>query len=149
MAIPLIASSTEAVLAQLGALSPASRALASAFWPGPLSLIVDAPASIARAVHAGRGTVAVRVPALPLAREVAGRFHGLVTATSANRSGEPAARTVAEAGAIARDPRVHVVDGGATTGGAASTIVDARGDTPVLIRAGAIAWDRVLESLKK
>jgi tRNA A37 threonylcarbamoyladenosine synthetase subunit TsaC/SUA5/YrdC len=52
-------------------------------------------------------------------------------------------------GVIGRDPRVLVVDGGATPGGTPSTIVDARGDAPVLIRDGAIAWNRVLDWLKR
>ncbi|MND05778.1 hypothetical protein D3C83_267740 [compost metagenome] len=50
---------------------------------------------------------------------------------------------------VADDPRVLVVDGGAATGGAPSTIVDARGAEPVLVRAGAIAWDRVLKSWRE
>jgi tRNA A37 threonylcarbamoyladenosine synthetase subunit TsaC/SUA5/YrdC len=49
---------------------------------------------------------------------------------------------------LASDPSVLVVDAGPTAGGQPSTIVDARGETAVLVRAGAIAWNRVLESIQ-
>jgi len=49
-------------------------------------------------------------------------------------------------GAIVDDPRVFLIDGGPTPGGPPSTIVDARGDAPRLVREGAIVWDRVLRS---
>jgi L-threonylcarbamoyladenylate synthase len=70
-----------------------------------------------------------------------------VTATSANRSGEPPASSAAALAPIAADARVLVVDGGPTPGGAPSTIVDARGARAVCVRAGAVPWDRVLELL--
>jgi L-threonylcarbamoyladenylate synthase len=69
-----------------------------------------------------------------------------VTSTSANPSGQP---PTADADEVARAlPAVDVlIDGGLTAGGRPSTIVDATGSQPGLIRAGAIAWERVLESL--
>jgi L-threonylcarbamoyladenylate synthase len=146
-AIPLIASS----LAQAEAYSPGwsatMRRLAETFWPGPLSLICDAPAGVADAVHAVTRTVAVRVPAHAVARALAEQWGAPITATSANRSGEPPSRTPADLGAIARDARVLVIDAGSTPGGLASTIVDARHTPPTLVRDGAIAWSRVLRSL--
>jgi L-threonylcarbamoyladenylate synthase len=145
-ALPLMAASRAQVEAACGAMSEGTRRLADAFWPGPLALVVDAPGGLAPAVHAGTGTVAVRVPAHAVARALAEAFGGLVTATSANRSGEPPASTVASLGALAADARLFVIDGGPAPGGDASTIVDARGAAPRLVRAGAIAWDRVLES---
>ena len=148
-AMPLIAASLAQVQALLGALGASSRRLADAFWPGPLSLILDAPDRIAPAVHGGRRTVAIRVPAHPVARGLAAAFGGVVTATSANRSGEPPASTVEGLGPVGVDPRVLVIDGGAAPGGAPSTIVDARGAQPVLVREGAIAWIRVLDCLQR
>jgi len=49
---------------------------------------------------------------------------------------------------LADDARVLVIDAGPAPGGPPSTIVDARGDSPVLVRAGAVAWERVLESVE-
>jgi L-threonylcarbamoyladenylate synthase len=148
-ALPLIAASATQVEACCGGLGPTGLKLAARFWPGPLSLIVDAPASIAADVHGGLGSVAVRVPANPIAVALCDAFGGLLTATSANRSGEPPASDARALGAIAGDPRVMVIDAGPTAGGRPSTIVDARAGAPVLVREGAIAWDRVLKSLQE
>ena len=146
MAVPLVAASTEQVERLCGRLNPLAARLAAQFWPGPLSLVIDSPGSIAGEVHGGRGTVAIRVPAHRLARALCGAFGAPLTATSANRSGAPA---VVSAGALAfgADEHLLVIDGGATAGGLPSTIVDARGDSPVLLRDGPIAWNRVLESI--
>lgn len=147
IAVPLLAVSLAQVEAVFGALDAASHRLAEAFWPGPLSLVLDAPPAIATGVHGGLGSVAVRVPAHPIARALAEAIHFPITATSANRSGEPAASTPAALGALGGDDRVLVIDGGTTRGGQPSTIVDARRTPATLVRDGAIAWSRVLESL--
>jgi L-threonylcarbamoyladenylate synthase len=145
LALPLVAASLEAIERALGPLDARSRRLADGFWPGPLSLIVPAPEAIASDVHGGVGTVAVRVPSHAVARALAQAAGGLVTATSANRHGEPPAVRVEDLGSIADDPRVLVVDGGEAPGGLPSTIVDARPEMPVLVRAGAVSWERVLQ----
>jgi L-threonylcarbamoyladenylate synthase len=147
-AVPLIAASVEQAGSLGGVWTPAMRALARTFWPGPVSLICEAPGAMARDVHGGAGTVAVRVPDHPVARALAEAWGAPVTATSANRSGEPPAQTVDMVSDLASDPAVLVVDAGPTPGGQPSTIVDARGETMVLVRAGAIAWNRVLESIQ-
>jgi L-threonylcarbamoyladenylate synthase len=147
--VPLIAASREQVLALGGRLSPASARLADRFWPGPLSLILDAPDAIAPGVAAQDGSVAVRVPSHPVARALAAACGYWVTSTSANRSGDPAAVVPAALGTLADDPRLFVVDAGRVPGGEASTIVDARGAKITLVREGAVAWSRVLESLQE
>lgn len=146
-ALPLIAGSRAQVEAVTGPLSARELALAAAFWPGPLSLVRDAPAWMPPFVHGGLGTVAVRVPDHRIARCLAEACGGLSAATSANRSGEPPAGDASSLGAIAADPRVLVIDGGPTRGGAPSTLVDVRGAAPVCVRDGAIAWSRVLDSM--
>lgn len=145
-AIPLVAASFDQVEGWCG-LGPVSSRLATTFWPGPLSLICDAPAGVAAAVHGGRRTVAIRVPDHRVARLLADAFGAPITATSANRSGEPPAARAADV--PWRDDELLVVDGGATTGGAPSTIVDARVTPPVCVRDAAITWDRVLHSLQR
>jgi L-threonylcarbamoyladenylate synthase len=148
-ASPLIGASRAQVEACCGALPPMSARLAEAFWPGPLSIVCDAPAGISPLIHAGAGTLAIRVPADDVARARAEAWGAPLTATSANITGEPPARTLAAMGALLDDPRVLAIDAGPSAGGAPSTIVDARRMPPVLVRAGAIAWDRVLESLQE
>ena len=147
MALPLVASSLGQVETLVGTLRGANARLAAEFWPGPLSLVLDAPASIAPAVHGGTHTVAIRVPAHPMARALAEACGHPLTATSANRSGEPPVEDLTGIPLIAADRRVVVLDGGRTPGGAPSTIVDAR-VTPVrIIRNGAVPSDRVLRSI--
>jgi L-threonylcarbamoyladenylate synthase len=147
-ALPLVAASITQVEQLGGVWSPAMTALARAFWPGPLSLVCDAPAHFVTGVHAGRSSVAIRVPDHRVARALAEAWGGPITATSANRTNEPPAQSADLLRDLAADPSVFVIDGGATPGGLPSTIVDARGEPPRLVRAGAVAWNRVLESLK-
>ncbi len=133
LALPLVAASVDAG----GAASSAGSATPMRGWPpssGPVRSrsCLDAPAAIAPAVHGGTQTVAVRVPAHPTARALAEACGHPLTATSANRTGEPAAADVAGIAAIAADRRVLVLDAGRTPGGRPSTIVDAR-VTPVRI----------------
>ena len=146
-ALPLIAASRAQVETWCG-LSAAARRLADEFWPGPLSLICDAPGTVVPAVHAGRRSVAIRVPEHPVARALAAAWGGPITATSANRSGERPAQLVADLEGLA-DERVLVIDGGDTAGGPPSTIVDARTVPAQLVRDGAISWERVLNSLQE
>ena len=146
-AIPLIAASLEqaqnaAMLDQRGV------RLARAFWPGPLTIVVPARGGLAAAVLGGGTTVAVRVPAHAVARALAAALGYCITATSANRSGESPAATgvdVAAAFATASDLDL-LLDAGAVAGGPPSTIVEIGQGSPRLVRAGAVPWDRVLES---
>lgn len=146
MALPLVAASRDQVEEWCGALTGLSARLATSFWPGPLSLVLDAPASVAREVHAGRFTIAIRVPADPVACALSEIFGRPVTATSANASGAPPASMPEDLAWLQADPRVLIVDAGSAPGGQPSTIVDARAGELWCVRAGAIAWERVLTS---
>jgi L-threonylcarbamoyladenylate synthase len=146
-ALPLIAGDLAQVEALAAALSAATRRLAGRFWPGPLTLVVDAAATMVDAVHGGTGSVAVRVPDQAVARALALRLGFPVVATSANRSGSSASRFAPIAAAALEADVDLVLDSGPTPGGEPSTIVDARGETPMLIRAGAIPFSLVLEAL--
>jgi L-threonylcarbamoyladenylate synthase len=143
-ALPLVAASADQVREWIGALPPMGERLAARFWPGPLTLVVAAPRSIAPAVTGGGPTVGVRVPDSAVARALCAASGVPLTATSANRSGAlPTREPDVAAEALGADVDV-LIDAGATPGGAPSTIVDVTGAEPQLIRAGAIAWDDVL-----
>lgn len=145
-AVPfVIADLEQAMLA--GEFGPRERRLAEAFWPGPLSIVIPPRAAIARSALGGERTVAVRVPAHAVARQLAAAFGFAVTATSANASGRPAAVSADD---VARAlPAVDLLlDAGDAPGGPPSTIVGFDRDGPLLLRAGAVAWDRVLKSLQ-
>jgi L-threonylcarbamoyladenylate synthase len=144
-AVPLVAADIEQAGAA-GRLGAREMRLAAAFWPGPLAVVVPAQPAVSRAALTD-GSVAIRVPAHAVARALAAAFGFPVTATSANRSGlapaESADRVAETLGDIA-----ILLDAGPSVGGAPSTIVRLTDEGPVLVRAGAVAWERVLRSLQ-
>jgi L-threonylcarbamoyladenylate synthase len=145
-AVPLVAADLAMAL-EAGHFGANELRLAQAFWPGPLSIVVAARPSISRVALGGGTTLAIRVPAHAVARELAFALGFAITATSANASGERPAETADHvANAV---PIVDLIlDAGRVTGGPSSTIVRVDNGLPTLIRAGAIAWERVLESLQ-
>jgi L-threonylcarbamoyladenylate synthase len=136
--LPLVAADPDQVR-RLARLTPVAERLAR-FWPGPLTLVLPALAGLPRTLLASGTTLAVRVPRSALARELCA--DGPLISTSANRSGEAAPATCAEAVAAVGEAADLALDAG-PGGGPASTIVDATGPTPVLVRAGAVPWDEV------
>lgn len=144
-AIPLIAADRAQVEGAAGGLAPRTAALAEAFWPGPLSVVVPAWPGLAPALLAGGRTVVVRVPDHPVARGLARALGHPVTSTSANVSGEMASADPDVVWSSLGSQVTLLLDGGAAPGGEASTIVDATGDGLRLVRAGAVPWARVLE----
>ncbi len=142
LALPMVAASLEQVVALCGPLDAATERAARAFWPGPLSLVV---------ATGDNRTVAVRVPAHDFVRALAERAGTMLTSTSANKTGQPPAETAEAVRASLGGLVDLIVDGGRTPGGKPSTIADLRGvdgASPRLLRDGAIAWSRVLESLQ-
>jgi L-threonylcarbamoyladenylate synthase len=130
-----------------GEMTGEARRLAARWWPGPLTIVIPAGAALTIEALAGGRTVGVRVPDHAVARALAGTFGFCVTATSANRSAGTAA--ISADGVAEALPLVDgIVDGGPCRGGAASTIVSASGTAVTLVRAGAVPWERVLESLQ-
>lgn len=148
-ALPLIAADVAAVERLLGKLSPLAARLVSRFWPGPLTLVVPLrPGILAEGVSAGRDTIAVRVSDHPVARALADAAGGLITSTSANRSGEPPAVDAASVASTLGERIDLIIDAGAAEGLAPSTLVDVTADVPRLVRPGRVPFDRVLESLQ-
>jgi L-threonylcarbamoyladenylate synthase len=149
-ALPLIAADLDAARRVAAGWSDAAERLAAALWPGPLTLVVAVrPGAVVPGVTAGRGTVAVRVSGHPLARILAALTpSGLITATSANPSGSPALATAGDVERALGPGVALIIDGGPSPGGLASTMVDVSAGPPRLIRAGPIAFEKVLESLR-
>lgn len=115
-----------------------ARDLATRWWPGPLTIIVRAQPSLAWDLGETLGTVALRVPDHPAARALLSRT-GPLAVSSANRTGQPAAMTAADAAAQLGAAVSVYLDGGQTPGGVASTIVDATGDRLRVVREGALS----------
>lgn len=121
--------------------------LASAFWPGPLTMVLPAARTVSRLVTGGQPTVALRVPAHPVFQSVLRQLGRGLAAPSANPFGL-ISPTVAEhvqrhlAGKIAA-----VVDGGPCTVGIESTIVDLTGDHPCILRPGMVTASALAQYL--
>jgi L-threonylcarbamoyladenylate synthase len=147
MGITLIAASLEQAR-EAGLFGADELRLARAFWPGPLTIVLPARDRLSRRLVGSGSTVAVRVPAHPVAQSLAERFAFCITATSANVSGHPPAARPEEATAALGASIDVVLDAGPTAGGAPSTIVEVTASGLKLVRAGAIAWDRVLRSVE-
>jgi L-threonylcarbamoyladenylate synthase len=112
--------------------------MAKTFWPGPLSLVVPAREGVPEAITGGRGTVAVRVPGLALPRRLADALGGPVTGVSANRTTRPPCRTASEVCRVFPEGVDMILDGGPSTGGAPSTVLDLTASPPAILREGAI-----------
>lgn len=147
MAIPLIASDIGQVQKFAGSLTPLAYRLARRFWPGPLTLVIDARPTLSKRLLGGGNSVAIRVPDHKLARLLAQNLGHPVTATSANLTGKPVPMTARDAVVDLSASVELVLDGGPTLNLLPSTIVDARSEVPILIRNGVVKWDCVLESL--
>ena len=137
---PLIAHVAHLAMAQrVGVFDERATALAEAFWPGPLTLVLpvadgDAVCDLARA---GLDSVAIRVPGHPLARAVIAALGRPVVAPSANRSGRPSPTTFADALEETGVFALAALDGGSCAVGLESTVV-ALLDEPRLLRPGAV-----------
>ena len=116
-----------------------ARALADAFWPGPLTIVVPRGEAVDPATTGGRDTVGLRVPDHPVALALLAVFGGGVAAPSANRFGSVSPTTAAhvmdELGPVVE----VVIDGGPSTVGVESTIVDLTAGPPTLLRPGGIS----------
>jgi L-threonylcarbamoyladenylate synthase len=135
------------VEASLGVLTAHASKLARAFWPGPLTIVLDAPATLPAALLGGRRSIAVRVPAHAVARALARCVGVPLTATSANVSGH---RPTSHSDEVWRELGAlldGLVDAGPSPGGPPSTIVEPTAGAIRLVRAGAVPFDRVVQFL--
>ncbi|HVF24298.1 MAG TPA: L-threonylcarbamoyladenylate synthase [Anaerolineales bacterium] len=113
-----------------------TRALASRFWPGPLTVLVPKKQALPESVSA-TATIAVRVPDHPVARGLL-RVAGPMAVTSANISGQASPSTAEEVLAQLNGRIDLIIDGGTTPGGVPSTLVDCSSDEIKILRAGPI-----------
>lgn len=121
------------------AVPQAARALAQAFWPGPLTMILTRGARVPKAVTGGQETVALRVPDHPVALALLRAFGSGIAAPSANRFGHISPTTAAHVRAEFGDALPLILDGGPCRVGIESTIVDLSRGAPVVLRPGAIS----------
>ena len=129
-------------LNDLASFVPARAArLAAAFWPGPLTMIVPKSAAVPSRVTAGGPTVAVRVPAHPVALALLRAAGVPIAAPSANRFSRPSPTRAADVLEDLGDVVDVVLDGGSTTHGVESTVLDLTSEPPRVLRPGAVTLD--------
>ncbi len=147
LALPVLVDSPDQVETVARFTNIGSR-LAERFWPGPLSLVLPKVHGLPDLVTGGRDTVAVRMPDHQAPLALAGQLQRPVTGTSANLSGGPDLHSL-EALDEQLGGRVdYIMRSGPPPRGTASTVVDVTGDSPQLLREGAISLESVLAALE-
>ena len=142
----LIADASQA--SEIGEMNPAAKALADAFWPGGLTLVLplradrSLPAVLMGDATISQPKVGLRVPDHDAPRALA-RAVGPLPTTSANRSGEPEAHDADELEAQLGPALDLILDGGPAHGGPASTVVDTTTEPVRILREGAISLERI------
>lgn len=147
--LPVLVSSTEALVHVAEALDDDVVLLLDRYWPGPLTIVVSAKPGMPSWVTAADGTVGVRLPNHPLAIEVIDRAGGAIACTSANLSGAPPCRAAADVAAVLGDQLDLILDGGITPGGVPSTVVAVRGNDLHVLRDGAIPSEHLLATWRE
>ena len=146
-ALPILVAGPEELSRFSREVSPAVRALADAFWPGALTIVVPATADVPSEVTRGGDTVGLRMPDHSLALAVIRAAGRALAVTSANRSGGLEARTAEEVHERLGNRVAFVVDGGRSGDGPASTVVDATVVPFRILRLGAIGQDDIQRAL--
>lgn len=133
----------DALTGWVAEISPHARALADAFWPGPMTLILPKGPLAHDGVTGGRPTVGVRVPGHPLTLAILKAFGGGVAAPSANRFGRLSPTTADHVRAELGERVDLVVDGGPCDVGVESTIIDLTGPKARVLRPGHISPEAI------
>jgi len=136
-------------VAELGQPPPFGQRLAEALWPGPLTLVMAKrpDCGIADLTTAGLDTIAVRVPSHPVAQALLRAVGRPIAAPSANRSGHVSPTTAAHVAADLSEHVAMILDGGPSSLGLESTVVDVTGEQAVVLRLGAVAREDIARVL--
>ena len=118
-------------------------------WPGALTIVVRAKPEVPDELTAASGTIGLRLPGDESVRSLIRACGGALTATSANLAGEPPARAAEEVARSFPTGLDLIVNGGASPGDRPSTVLDISGQSPRLIREGAVSLSRLRETLRE
>jgi L-threonylcarbamoyladenylate synthase len=148
-ALPILVNSTAQAVSLARDVPYTFHKLAQKFWPGPLTLLVDASNYIPLKVTAYTGQVALRWPKSPIVSALIGLVNGPITGTSGNISGQPACSTAVELLEQMGDRLPLILDGGETTGTLASTIVKLEDEDWTIMREGVISNEQIRAALEE
>jgi L-threonylcarbamoyladenylate synthase len=147
---PLIVHARDLVEAEtLAVFTAAARGAAARFWPGPLTLVLPGhpSAGLSLLASAGLDTVAIRVPAHPVAQALLREADRPIAAPSANRSGRVSPTSAAHVAEDLGDDAPLILDDGPTPVGLESTVLDLSGEIPALLRPGAVTLEALTQLL--
>lgn len=142
--VPVLVGSWRSVNGLVETLPDPAKDLIAAFWPGALTLVLRQGEGLTWDLGDTRGTVAVRMPLHPLALDLL-KETGPLAVSSANRHGQPPPTNATDAETQLGASVAVYLDAGPTTDNQPSTIVDLTGDTPRLLRAGAVTAEQLKE----
>lgn len=146
-ALPILIAEPEQARDLASELTDVFFQLAEKFWPGALTIVVDASSRLPFKVTGHTGRIALRVPAAKIPCAVIRQFNRPVTGTSANLSGREPCHSAAEVAYQVGDQLPLILDGGETGGSLPSTVVDVRGDKWRILRDGPVHESDIREAL--
>lgn len=144
--IPVLVSGLSEIARLTREVDPLVIELLRRFWPGALTLVLPASEWLPREIVRDTGRVGLRMPDHPLALAIIARAGGALATTSANRSGEPEARSAAEAQAALGERVSLVVDAGPSPGGVPSTVLIVEGRRLRVARRGALDPSAIVQA---
>lgn len=127
----------------------AARRLFARFWPGALTVVLRRSLAVPAIVSAGRMTIALRVPDVPVVRALIREAGRPLTGTSANPHGMVPPTTAIQAATMLGDRVDLYLDGGSTPGPIPSTVVDVTADPPQVVRLGVVSEAAIREALRR
>jgi L-threonylcarbamoyladenylate synthase len=145
-ALPLIIGDMGQLAEVAATIPPLAEKLMTAFWPGPLTLLLEPHEALPMQLRGESPRIGVRWPAAVLSQQLARQVGHAITATSANRSGAPAALTAAEAAHQLGASVDLILDGGRAESSEVSTVLDVIAAPPCIRRPGKIS-SQALESV--
>ncbi len=141
--VSVIIGSADQLPGLVGSVPEAAQKLMDAFWPGPLTIVFPASKGVSARLTAGTGRIGIRLSGHEFARRLALKAGRPITATSANLSGAPECREADAVQDQIGDRIDAVVDLGEKGGPVGSTIIDATGDKPVILRPGRVSREEI------
>ena len=130
-----------------------AKILIETFWPGPLTLVANKHPDLPKwvGVHPNKetSTIAIRMPSHPIALSLLEESDCFIAAPSANKSGRPSPTSASHVQEDFVDEEITLLDGGHTTIGLESTVVDITGDTPIVLRPGSVTAEDIENAINQ
>jgi L-threonylcarbamoyladenylate synthase len=142
--LPILASDVESI-EKIAFLSEKARKIAARFWPGPLTLVLPKKTALPETATCNLNSVGVRIPKHDVVLRLIHLSNGLLVGTSANKTGAKPPCTAQEVAEQLREEVDVILDGGTTSLGISSTVVDFTQEKPKILRKGPIRLEEIMK----